>query len=625
MTSAAGAQPDWADEPDVAWPGSSSRDVPGLTARLVDVSSWWNPSPAPDGQRLAVIGDDNGVPEVWVVAGDGSAVHTLDAAAGHALAASWSPDGAWLACQTAPGGSPRTQVWVVRPDGTQARLLAGGPGCAATFGAWGVDVDGPGWLLGVGVTASATSPGGTWLIDPGSGRRREVVGDGAAVVLDVSADGWRALVRRGTRGCREVWETDLRTGSSRRVSLPGSLAHTESGFYSFDAATTYLLSDGGEEMTSLYVVRDGEPGGSTPAGRPVPRHGRPDADLCDVALSRDGSIALLWNVGGPSEVELRDPTGAQVAVPDLPGAVVRSVQLVGARADLLVDAEAPDLPRSTWVWRRPDPGFVPVPGAPARPAAAAVWPRRHRLTARDGLAIDGWLLRPWSVIGPAPTVVYLHGGPEAEERPGFMPLFQALAAAGVSVFAANVRGSSGRGRSYQRADDGAGRFAAIDDVAACVDYLVGAGLAEAGRVACMGRSYGGYLTLAALVAHPELFAAGIAVCGMSDFATFYTETEPWIAAAATSKYGDPQADRALLDELSPMRRIGRVRAPLLVVHGATDTNVPLGESQRLVAALARQGSPYEVMIFDDEGHEIAHRRNRVAYVQACVEWLTGWL
>jgi dipeptidyl aminopeptidase/acylaminoacyl peptidase len=100
------------------------------------------------------------------------------------------------------------------------------------------------------------------------------------------------------------------------------------------------------------------------------------------------------------------------------------------------------------------------------------------------------------------------------------------------VFAPNVRGSGGFGRTFVHADAKERRFAAIDDVADCVAYLVGNGFADATRIACGGWSYGGYPTMAALTFHPELFAAGISICGMSDLNTFYRNTEPWIAALA---------------------------------------------------------------------------------------------
>jgi dipeptidyl aminopeptidase/acylaminoacyl peptidase len=217
-------------------------------------------------------------------------------------------------------------------------------------------------------------------------------------------------------------------------------------------------------------------------------------------------------------------------------------------------------------------------------------------------------------------MIHLHGGPEAQERPVYNSLFQSLVAAGIAVFAPNVRGSTGFGRTFVTADDLGRRYGAIEDVAASVAHLVSSGLADEHRVGCMGRSYGGYLTLAALVWYPELFAVGIDVCGMADFETFYRHTEPRIAAAAVSKYGDPVRDKELLRDLSPIHKIDLLTAPLLVVHGAEDTNVPVEEAQQVVDALAAREREHRFLLFEGEGHELLATPNRVAFVQAAVGW-----
>src|SRR5690606_32695191 len=152
-----------------------------------------------------------------------------------------------------------------------------------------------------------------------------------------------------------------------------------------------------------------------------------------------------------------------------------------------------------------------------------------RFAARDGLDLAAWHYRPPHVQGPAPYLVFLHGGPEDQERPAFDPLYQNVLAAGIGVLAPNVRGSGGDGRAFREADDRERRFRAVDDVADCAGWLVRSGLAAADRIACMGWSYGGYLTLAALVTHPGLFRAGASVSGIADFETFFARSEPWIA------------------------------------------------------------------------------------------------
>jgi dipeptidyl aminopeptidase/acylaminoacyl peptidase len=173
------------------------------------------------------------------------------------------------------------------------------------------------------------------------------------------------------------------------------------------------------------------------------------------------------------------------------------------------------------------------------------------------------------------------------------------------------------------ADDREKRFAAIDDVADAVEFLVSAGHAPRGRVACCGWSYGGYLTQAALAFHPQSFAAGISICGMSDLNTWYRTTEQWIAAAAYPKYGHPVSDQDLLADLSPLPRAHCITAPLLLVHGLNDTNVPPSESRQMYDALTELGRHTELLVFDDDGHELDKRENRAVLLEAMTGWLTA--
>lgn len=99
----------------------------------------------------------------------------------------------------------------------------------------------------------------------------------------------------------------------------------------------------------------------------------------------------------------------------------------------------------------------------------------------------------------------------------------------------------------------------------------------------------------------------------------------WIAAAAVTKYGDPVRDAALLRDLSPMHALDRLRAPLLLVHGSDDTNVPVGESEQVAAALRSLGVPHQLLIFEGEGHELLTTANRVAFVQATRQWVVDHL
>jgi dipeptidyl aminopeptidase/acylaminoacyl peptidase len=285
--------------------------------------------------------------------------------------------------------------------------------------------------------------------------------------------------------------------------------------------------------------------------------------------------------------------------------------------------EGPSLPRTvelvdprTREWERVDREPSRGPIIPGFSSGT----RPETITARDGLKLNAWLYRPTDTARKG-AVIYLHGGPEGQSRPDYSEIFPELVNDGITVLAPNVRGSGGFGRTFGHADDKENRFAAIDDVADCVRFLIDNELADPRRIACAGWSYGGYLTMAAMTFHPALFAAGITICGMSDLTTFYRNTEQWIADGAYTKYGHPVSDRELLERLSPLRRVDALAAPLLVVHGAHDTNVPVGESEQIVDALRAAGRDVRYLLFSDDGHEIAKRENRATLAAAMREWL----
>jgi dipeptidyl aminopeptidase/acylaminoacyl peptidase len=264
-----------------------------------------------------------------------------------------------------------------------------------------------------------------------------------------------------------------------------------------------------------------------------------------------------------------------------------------------------------------------VTSAPELPDRPLVTPTLEAFPGQDGLPLTGWLYRAAGAGTPGPAALSLHGGPEAQERPGFDPHHQALAAAGITVFAPNIRGSSGFGREFVHADDVHGRYDAFADVLAAAAHLVSEGIADPDRIAVTGRSYGGYLTLASLAFSPGVFAAGIDICGMSDLVTFYRDSEPWIAAAAVSKYGHPERDRALLEAISPLAAADRIDVPLLVVHGEHDTNVPIGEAQQIVSTLRALGRPVEYLELTAEGHTFRRAVSRKRLVRAMLHFLAG--
>jgi dipeptidyl aminopeptidase/acylaminoacyl peptidase len=599
----------------------------GADAAALFLPQFSHPVPSPDGAQLAYISDRDGRPRAWVAPLPPSGKSVVEPerplpAPGDGEALSWSPDGQWLACQTAPSGGERTRVHVVSPDGAQVHELAPGA-VAVTLGAWSPT----GRQLGITIFGEGTGDGQACLVDLRDGTSTVLAAGPAPRVCAVSGDGRRAVVRLGARGARRLELVDLHSGR-RTELLPGGATVADARF-GVTGRQLYVHTDAGRERPALLAVTLR---GSSSVSTVYPIAERPDDDLDLVALDPAGvRAALVWNVDGRSEAELLDlRSGLLEPVVPVPGDVITGAAFTRDGNALIVANEGPTVsPRLSRIGLDMHGTASPLLRARRRfggqSDAALVEPTLHDFRADDGLRLSGWLFRPSGVLGPLPTLVWLHGGPEAQERPTFQPLFQALLAEGVAVFAPNVRGSGGYGQSFTAADDRERRFAAISDVRAAADFLVSAGLADPGRIGVAGRSYGGYLTLAALAWYPDAFAVGVDVCGMSDFASFYARTEPWIAAAATAEYGDPVADAMLLHELSPLHRADSITAPLLVVHGAHDTNVPLTEAQQMVDALRERGASPGFLLFDDEGHEVRGIDNRLVFVREVVSWVTAHL
>ncbi len=589
-----------------------------LGANLVDAWGSWSPTMTPDGRRVAFISDRSGTPEVWVqdvvLEGDAPPATRIPLSADPVVAVSWSADSRWLACAVATGGGVRTQVWVVQPDGTEARRIAGGVEEHAELGPW--------TRSGHRVVVTFPSPGAgrptrCHLADPWTGRLDELAEGDLIHVLDISLEERFLILIDGERGrqfCSVVDRLeDLHlpllpqgTGSTD-IALVRPAPEGESG-----PLYVYLASDVGLSRRRLIGLPFG-PNGHRGEARTLAY--RDDAELEAVDADDDGRLLLLvWNAAGRSELELFH-TGSRQRVPitGMPGLVATTPVLSRDGGSVILGVEGPERPRELWHLDTHSRRWTRITAAPT-PDGPLVAPTLERFQGEDGLPLTGWLYR--APGGSRAAVVHLHGGPEAQERPTFSPQHQSLAAAGVSVFAVNVRGSSGFGREFVHADDLGGRFDAFADVRAAAHHLVAAGVADREAIGVTGRSYGGYLTLASLAFSPGVFAAGADVCGMSDLPTFYAETEPWIAAAAVAKYGHPERDRALLEAISPLRSADRIDVPLLVVHGELDTNVPVGEARRIVAALQDRDRDVTYLELAAEGHEYRRADSKKRLVAA---------
>jgi dipeptidyl aminopeptidase/acylaminoacyl peptidase len=249
-----------------------------------------------------------------------------------------------------------------------------------------------------------------------------------------------------------------------------------------------------------------------------------------------------------------------------------------------------------------------------------VEPELHRFASFDGESVPVFLYLPRGA-GPFPVVIMIHGGPEGQLRPVFNPLAQYFVAAGYSVAAPNVRGSIGYGKRYEHLDDVERRLDSVRDLVALHDWLTQHPRVDANRAVLYGGSYGGYMVLAGLAFHPERWAAGIDIVGISSLVTFLENTSEWRRAFREREYGSLDRDREFLERVSPLTRVEQIRAPLFVIHGANDPRVPLSEAEQIHRSLTERGIRCELLVYPDEGHGLAKLHNRLDAFPKAVAFL----
>ena len=203
-------------------------------------------------------------------------------------------------------------------------------------------------------------------------------------------------------------------------------------------------------------------------------------------------------------------------------------------------------------------------------------------------------------------------------------MVQGLAAAGHTVLVPNVRGSTGYGRGWYSADDGRRRMEAVADLEAIHGWLPQVGVDPA-RAALWGGSYGGYMVLAGLAFQPQLWAAGVDIVGISSLVSFLRNTSGYRRAAREREYGSLEADLEFLERASPLSRADSIRAPLFMIHGANDPRVPLSEAEQLAGRLAERHVECHLLVYEDEGHGLARRRNRLDAFPRALEFLARHL
>ena len=256
-------------------------------------------------------------------------------------------------------------------------------------------------------------------------------------------------------------------------------------------------------------------------------------------------------------------------------------------------------------------------------------------TTRDGTAIPMFVYRSSQcqntaqnlLAKPCPVIVNFHGGPEGQSIPGFNRYAQLFVNAGFIFAEPNVRGSEGYGKTWLNADNGRDRLKVITDIEDASIYIRKNwqvnGLTP--KIGILGGSYGGYAALMGMSKFAGSYDAGVSNVGISNLLTFLTNTAPYRRILRISEYGDPVKDRQALIDLSPVTYSDRIKAPLLIIQGANDPRVPVGEAIQIQKLLEQKKIPSQLVIFPDEGHGSSKRSNQVLEIGYTLDFFKKYL
>jgi dipeptidyl aminopeptidase/acylaminoacyl peptidase len=525
------------------------------------------------------------------------------------------------------GGNEKSQLYYQRLGEPSAKLLTDGKSLNG----------GPVWSnSGREVAFFTTARDGINydidIVDPEAGTlpRLAFAGDnsGAAwTVLDWSPDDRKLLLLKSVSAADcYLYVVDLSSGQKKEVEPSPSKVGIVGAKFSRDGQGVYLIADREAEFSRLRYINL-YTNDKTVISAHVPW------DIEELAVSRDGHyLAYVSNEGGAGKLNLVDLRTHQDLIPPrlATAGIIDSLSFDADGARLVFGYAAPNQPRDAYVlevganriepWTRSEAGAVDL--------ARFVTPRLAEFPTFD--RVDGksrqvpmYIYEP-ATPGPHPVLIVMHGGPEAQFRPGFDAWIQFVVnELGFAVIAPNVRGSTGYGRSYMELDNGTLRDDAVKDIGALLVWIGLQSAYDAKHVVVAGGSYGGYMALAALVNYSDRLRGGVDVSGIADFVSFLTNTAPYRQNLRRAEYGDERDldMRGFLRRISPLTNADRITRPLLVVHGKNDPRVPLSEAQSIVNKLRAKGGEVWFLLAADEGHGYRKQQNRDAYYRTFAQFL----
>lgn len=449
-----------------------------------------------------------------------------------------------------------------------------------------------------------------YMADPADPTTAQEVlqGEGAMSPVDWSPDGSKLLIGRYfSINESRLYVLDIEQGTLSQINPDETNAYGAARFAA-DGNSIFVVTDEGAEFRRIMEIP--LDGGDK---RIVADH---DWDVQAMALSPDGStIAYTTNEGGISELYIINAaTGERLPSPDLPVGLIGGITFSPDGNRIGFTHNSADSPGDAWTydlgtrelvrWTQSEVGGLDTSRFRA--------PELISYESFDGLQVPAFVHRPEG-DGPHPVIISIHGGPEAQARPGFNSGFQYwIHELGAAVLVPNVRGSAGYGNEYVNLDNVFLREDSVRDIGALLDWVATQPDLDEDRIVVYGGSYGGYMVLASLVHYSDRLAGGINIVGISNFVTFLENTAGYRQDLRRAEYGDERDPevREFLESISPANHAHRITAPLFIIQGANDPRVPLSEAEQILAAVREAGGDPWYLVAMDEGHGFARQSNR---------------
>jgi dipeptidyl aminopeptidase/acylaminoacyl peptidase len=599
-------------------PGAVQPKRPPYTATdLAQAANIYEIAVAPEGDEIAYVSDRSGAHELWTASRtkDMWESHQRTTMKERVSGLAYGPGSELVFCVD-HGGDERNDLWLLRRNANAPELIArtsvaeDGPrfspdGRSLVYVA---DPDRP-FRFNVMVRDIARGTVRQLTHEPINVIEPRWSRDGFTIVATVTPDDQKG----------DLMVIDVRSGRQRRIHPPrpdGILTAVD--FLPSGLLLASTTNAQGFMQLATVDLRNGKASLVGPG----------DWDVEQVAVAqRSGAVLISRNVRGESEVLAFSGDWSRPA-PVGKGGVIQGLAIDSAGNRRVLLGESSTHPAAV--------DLIDASGAKVTIVPPAMGPvdglllvsaRQENVTSFDGRAIDTFMWQPpVSRLGvPPPAVVLVHGGPNGQIRAEFAPQAQALAEAGFVVLAPNYRGSSGYGREFEDLNNKDWGGGDLKDIIAVIEHYKRQGSIDGQRVGIMGGSYGGYMALRAITAAPQVWAAAVDMYGMPDLVEDYKITKDRFGSWYETEMGTPETHGALFRDRSPIHTLAGVRVPLMVLQGANDTNVPKAESEMVVSALKKRGSPVEYVVYPNEGHGFTHRENRLDAMTRVVAFFVNHL